>query len=58
MIADAMKTGMFIRTVYFSRLQNLEGLPLDILQKTNLVKVSFPEIQDASEVSLMVVVLL
>lgn len=52
LISDAMKSGMFIRSLYFSRLQNLVGLPMDVLPKTNLVKVGFAEIQLASEVKI------
>ncbi|XP_077973568.1 rRNA methyltransferase 3, mitochondrial-like [Styela clava] len=50
LIADAMKSGMFVRSLYFSRLQNLVGLPVDLLPKINLIKVGFKEIQQASEV--------
>lgn len=50
LISDAMKTGMFVRLLYFSKLSNLVGLPIDVLRKTNLIKVGFDEIQQASEV--------
>lgn len=50
LIKDAMESGLFIRTVFFTRMRNLEGLPLDILKKTNLVKVEMDDIQFATEV--------
>nr|XP_002120809.3 rRNA methyltransferase 3, mitochondrial [Ciona intestinalis] len=49
LIREAMIAGGFIRTIYFSELKLLEKLPIDIVQKTNLVHVPIAAMREMSD---------
>ncbi|XP_002120809.4 rRNA methyltransferase 3, mitochondrial isoform X2 [Ciona intestinalis] len=49
LVREAIIAGGFIRTIYFSELKLLEKLPIDIVQKTNLVHVPIAAMREMSD---------
>lgn len=50
LLVDAMEAGAILHTLFFSRVDQLKILPSDKLQKANLVKVKFQDIDLWSDV--------